>query len=145
MGCQKPCWDQAKLSSLVNKQVVLQSEQHPCDRIPPVAPSSASGSPVAGSVSLRHRPPQSSDMLVAPALLLLSLPPGQLQCSSVGYFPHPADCSQVQGLQHLQSAVLASSSGAQTPGRLASPPHTSSTVPVGQSGTQSWEDATTLR
>ena len=23
LGCQKPCWDQARLSSLVNKQVAL--------------------------------------------------------------------------------------------------------------------------
>ena len=26
LGCQKPCWDQARLSSLVNKQVVQVEE-----------------------------------------------------------------------------------------------------------------------
>ena len=27
-GCKKPCWDQARLSSLVNKQVNVQCVQH---------------------------------------------------------------------------------------------------------------------
>ena len=31
LGCQKPCWDHARLSSLVNQ---LNSSQHPCGPVP---------------------------------------------------------------------------------------------------------------
>ena len=56
MSCQKPCWDQARLSSLVNKQVADQPNQF-SNLVQSSSKSTSSVlHPLSASISL-HRPP----------------------------------------------------------------------------------------